>query len=84
LQCRKEHSEKLNDLYSLSDFIRMIKSKRMGWAGHVARVVEKRNPYHRLVGKPEGRRGLDRSMALKCKGKDKARPKTGHRGLEVE
>jgi hypothetical protein len=38
----------------------MIKSRRMRWAGHVARMVEKRNAYRILVGKPEGKRSLGR------------------------
>jgi hypothetical protein len=57
---RKLHNEELRDLYySPSNFI-IIKSRRMRWAGHVARVVEKRNAYTLLVGKPEGKRPLGR------------------------
>jgi hypothetical protein len=51
----KLHNEELRDLYSLPSIIRIIKSKRMRWAGHVARTEEKRNAYRLLVGKPEGR-----------------------------
>jgi hypothetical protein len=47
-------------LYSSPSIIRMIKSRRMRWAGHVARMREKRNAYRILVGNPEGRRPLGR------------------------
>jgi hypothetical protein len=47
-------------LYSSPDIIRQIKSRRMRWAGHVARMGEGRNVYRVLVGKPEGRRPLGR------------------------
>jgi hypothetical protein len=57
---RKLHNEELHDLYSLPSIIRIIKSWRMRWAGHVARMVEKRNVYRLLVGKPEGKRPLGR------------------------
>jgi hypothetical protein len=56
---RKLHNEELHDLYSLPSIIRIIKSRRMRWAGHVARI-EKRNVYRLLVGKPEGKRLLGR------------------------
>jgi hypothetical protein len=55
---RKLHNEELRDLYSSASIIRIIKSKRMRWAGHVARMGEKRNVYRLLVGKPEGKRPL--------------------------
>jgi hypothetical protein len=55
---RKLHNEKLRDLYSPPSIIRIIKSRRMRWAGHVARMGEKRNAYRLLVGKPEGKRPL--------------------------
>jgi hypothetical protein len=57
---RKLHGEELHNLYSSLDIIRQIKSRRMGWAGHVARTVEGRNVYRILVGKPEGKRPLGR------------------------
>jgi hypothetical protein len=50
---RKLHNEELRDLYSSPSIIRIIKSRRMRWAGHVARMGE-RNAYRLLVGKPEG------------------------------
>jgi hypothetical protein len=57
---RKLHIEELHDLYSSPSIIRMIKSRRLRWAGHVARIGEKRNSYRILVGKPEGKRPLER------------------------
>jgi hypothetical protein len=48
------------NLYSSPNIIRMIKSRRMRWAGHVARMGEKRNAYKTLVGTPEGKRPLGR------------------------
>jgi hypothetical protein len=55
---RKLHNEKLRDLYSSQSIIRIIKSRRMRRAGHVARMGEKRNAYRLLVGKSEGKRPL--------------------------
>jgi hypothetical protein len=52
---RKLHKEVLHDLYSSPSIIRIIKSRRMRWAGRVARMQEKRNAYRLLVGKPEGK-----------------------------
>jgi hypothetical protein len=49
---RKLHNEELRDLYFSASTIRIIKSRRMRWAGHVARMGEKRNAYKLLVGKP--------------------------------
>jgi hypothetical protein len=57
---RKLHNEELHNLYSSPNIIRMIKSRRMRWAGHVTRMGEKRNACRILVGKPEGRRPLGR------------------------
>jgi hypothetical protein len=57
---RKLHSGELHNLYSSPDIIRQIKSRRMRWAGHVARMGEGRNVYRVLVGRPEGRRPLGR------------------------
>jgi hypothetical protein len=57
---RKLHSEELHNLYSSPDIIRQVKSRRMRWAGHVARMGEDRKVYTVLVGKPEGRRPLGR------------------------
>jgi hypothetical protein len=55
---RRLHNEELNDLYSSPNIMRVIKSRRMRWAGHVARMGEERGVYRVLVGKPEGRRPL--------------------------
>jgi hypothetical protein len=53
---RKVHNEELNDLYSLPNIIRVIKSRRMRWAGHVTRMGERSALYRVLVRKPEGKR----------------------------
>jgi hypothetical protein len=52
--------EELHNLYSSPSMIRIIKSRKMRWAGHVARMGEKRNAYRILVGTPEGKRPLGR------------------------
>ena len=57
---RRVHNGELNDLYSSPNIVRVIKSRRMRWAGHVALMGEKRRVYRVLVGKPEGRRSLGR------------------------
>jgi hypothetical protein len=57
---RKLHNEELNDLYSLPKIVRVVKSRRMKWAGHVARIGEGRGVHRVLVGKPEGKRPLGR------------------------
>jgi hypothetical protein len=51
---RKLHSEELHNLYSSPNIIRQVKSRRMWWAEHVARVGEERKVYKILIGKPEG------------------------------
>jgi hypothetical protein len=56
---RRLHNEELNDLYSSPNIILVIKSRRMGLAGHVARMGGGRGAYRVLVGRPEGRRPLD-------------------------
>jgi hypothetical protein len=57
---RKLHNEELYNLYCWPSIIRMIKSRRTRWTGHIARMREKRNAYRILVGKPEGKRPLGR------------------------
>jgi hypothetical protein len=57
---RKLNNEELYNLYSSPDTIRKVKSRRMRWAGHVARMGEERKVYKVLVGKPEERRPLGR------------------------
>ena len=57
---RKLHNEELRDLYSLPNIVQVVKSGRIRWAGHVARVGEGRGVHRVLVGKPEGKRPLER------------------------
>jgi hypothetical protein len=57
---RKLHNEELHNLYSSPNIIRMMKSRKMRWAGNVERKGETRNAYRILVGKPEGKRPLGR------------------------
>jgi len=57
---RRLHNEELNDLYSSPNIVKVIKSRRMRWAGHVARMGEERGVYRVFVGKPEGKRTLGR------------------------
>jgi hypothetical protein len=57
---RKLHNEELHGLYSSPSIVRVIKARRMRWAGHVARIEEVRGAYNILVGRPEGRRPLGR------------------------
>jgi hypothetical protein len=59
---RKVLNEELRDLYSSPSIIRIIKLRRMRWAGQVAHMGEKRNSYRLLVGKPEGKRPLGRPI----------------------
>jgi hypothetical protein len=93
---RKVHNEELNGLYCSPIIVRVIKSRRMRWAEHVARMGERRGVYRVLVWKPEGKRPLGRprrgwedniKMDLEkvgCGGMDRielARIGTGHRHL---
>jgi hypothetical protein len=57
---RKLHNEELNSLYSLPNIVRVVKSRRMRWAGHVVRMGEGRAVHRVLVGRPEGKRPLGR------------------------
>ena len=57
---RRLHNDELNYLYTSPNIVRVIKSRRMRWAGHVACIGEERGVYRVLVGKPEGRRPLGR------------------------
>jgi len=57
---RKLHNEELNDLHSSPNIVRVIKSRRIRWARHVARLGDRRGVYRILVGKPEGKRPLRR------------------------
>jgi hypothetical protein len=71
---RKLHNEELHNLYSSPSIIRMMKSRRMRWAGHVVRMGEKRNAYRILVEKPEGMRALGRP---RCQWMDNIRTDLG-------
>ena len=64
-QWRKQHNEELNDLYCSHSIVRVIKSRRMRWAGHVAHMGEGRVVHRVLIGKPEGKRPLGRP---RCRG----------------
>ena len=57
---RKLHNEELSDLYPIPNIVRAVKSRRMRWAGHVARMGEGRGVHRVLVGKPEGKRAFRR------------------------
>jgi len=57
---RRLHNEELNDLYSSPNIVQVIKSRRMRWAGYMARMGEERGVYRVLVGKPEGKNPLGR------------------------
>jgi hypothetical protein len=68
---RKLHNEELNDLYTSPNIVQVIKSRRMRWVGHVARMGDIRGVYRVLVEKPEGKRplgnpGVDGRIILKC------------------
>jgi hypothetical protein len=67
---RKLHKEELHQLYSSPSIIRIMKSRKMRWAGHVARMGEKKNAYRLLVGKTEGKRPLERP---RCRSVDNIR-----------
>jgi hypothetical protein len=62
---RKLYNEELRDLYSSPSIIRIIKSRRMRWVGHVARIGENRNAYRLLVGKPEEKIPLGRPRRMR-------------------
>jgi hypothetical protein len=59
-ELRKLHNKELNDLYSLPNIVRVVKSRRMRWVGHVASMGEERGVHRVLLGKPEGKRPLGR------------------------
>jgi hypothetical protein len=77
---RKMHNEKLHNFYSSPDIIKQIKSRRMRWAGHVARMGEQRKVYKVLVGKSEGKRPLERPT---CRWEDGIRMDLREIGLGV-
>jgi hypothetical protein len=61
---RKLHIEELNDLYTLPNIVRVVKSRIMRWAGHVARMGEERGVHRVLVVKPEGKRPMGRPKRI--------------------
>jgi hypothetical protein len=75
----KFHNEELHNLYSSPDIIRQVKSRRMRWARHVARMGDERKVYKVLVGKPEGKGPLGRPRG---RWKDGIRMDVGETGLE--
>ena len=60
VEWRKLHNEEFWDLYSSPNIVRVVKSRRMRWAGHRARMRDERGVHRVLVGKPEGKRPLGR------------------------
>ena len=60
VEWRKLHNEEMNDLYFSPIIVRLIKSRRMRWAGHIACMGERKGLYRVLVGKPEGKRPIGR------------------------
>jgi hypothetical protein len=77
---RMLHNEELHILYSSPNIIRLIKSRRMRWAGHVTCMGEGRNVYKVLMGKPEGKRPLGRP---RCRWEDGIRMDLGEIGWQV-
>jgi hypothetical protein len=77
---RKLHSDELHNLYSSPDIIRLVKSRRMRWAGHVARMGEDRKVYKVLVGNPEGKIPLGRP---RCRWEDGIRMDLREVGLRA-
>jgi hypothetical protein len=57
---RKLHNDELHSLYSAPNIVRVIKSRRMRWAGHVVRMGDRKGVYRVLIGRPEGKRSLGR------------------------
>jgi hypothetical protein len=75
------HNDELHDLYSSPNIVRVIKSRRMRWAGHVARMGEGRGAYKDLVGRPEGKRPLGRPRR---RWEDNIKMDFGERGIELD
>jgi hypothetical protein len=70
IEWRKLHNEELHDQCSSHNIVRVIKSRKMRWAGHVARIGEEKGVYRVLVGKPEGKRPMGIS---RCRWEDNIR-----------
>jgi hypothetical protein len=77
---RKLHNDELQDLYSSPNIVRVIKSRRMRWAGHVARMGEGRGAHRVLVGRPEGKRPLGRPRS---RWEDNIKMDLGEIGVDV-
>ena len=60
MECRRLHNEELHSFYRSPNIVRVIKSTRLRWAGHVARIEEGRSDFKILTGKPTGKRPLGR------------------------
>jgi hypothetical protein len=76
---RKLHNDELHSLYSSLNIVRVIKSMRVKWAGHVARLGEGRVVYRVLVGRPEGKRPLGRPW---CRWKDNIKMDLSEIGID--
>jgi hypothetical protein len=76
---RKLHNHELHDLYSSLNIVRVIKSRRMKWAGHVALMGEERGAYRVLVERPEGKRPLGRP---RCRWEDNIKMDLGEIGID--
>jgi hypothetical protein len=76
---RKLHNDELHSLYSSPNIVRVIKTRRMRWAGHVARMEEGRGVYRLLVGRPKGKRPLARP---RCRWEDKIKPDLRETGID--
>ena len=57
---RRIHNEELHTLYRLANIVKVIKSRRLGWAGHIAKTEEGRTAFKKVIGKPKGKRPLGR------------------------
>jgi hypothetical protein len=77
--CRKLHNDELHSLYSSPNIVRVIKSRRMRWAGHVARTEEGKGIYRVLVGRPEGKRPLGRP---RCRWEDNIKMDLRETGID--
>jgi hypothetical protein len=73
------YNDELHNLYSSPNIVRVIKSRRMRWAGYVTRMAEGRGVYRVLVGKPEGKRPLGRP---RCRWKDNIKMDLGEIGID--
>jgi hypothetical protein len=76
---RQLHNDELHSLYSSQNIVRVIKSRRMRWAGHVARMWEGRGVYRILVGRPKGKRPLGRP---RCRWEDNIKMDLGEIGIK--